>query len=253
MDTWNIDNSWSAAYINICNLAASDNKYFDTFKSNPSYNTILEHVSYEQGLAYIDEIEKNNDIMSQIDKFKENDILGGPILQDYSHKNIGNISPSTLRYIKVLHDLNSLFGSLNNFNICEIGGGYGGQCKIIDIFFDIESYTIIDLEDVNKLSKIYLDRLGTKTTIQYLKYPVIENKKYDLVISNYAFSELPIYVQDNYIPILKESKHGYITFNNIAVDSNLTYHADYIQGIIKNSSIIKEVPETSHNNMILYW
>jgi putative sugar O-methyltransferase len=253
MDIWNINDSWYNGYINTCRLAVSDDRYFDTFKSDAAYNIILEHVSYEQGLAYIDEIEKNNAIMSQIDRFKENDTIGGAKVQDYSNRNIGYISPSTLRYVKVLHDLHSLFTDLNNFDICEIGGGYGGQCKIIDVFFKIKSYTIIDLEDVNKLSKFYLNRLGVNTEIQHLTYPVSTDKKYDLIISNYAFSELPIYVQDNYLPILQNCKHGYITFNNESTDSKITHHAGYLQSIIQGSKIVKETPETLHNNVILYW
>jgi hypothetical protein len=127
MDNWNVNHSWYEAYTETCRLAASDNKYFDTFKSNPSYNIILEHVTYEQGLSYLYEIEKTDVIMSQIDRFKENDILGGTKLYDYSYRDVGLISPSTLRYVKVLCDLYSLFSNLDNFNICEIGGGYGGQ------------------------------------------------------------------------------------------------------------------------------
>jgi hypothetical protein len=253
MDTWNVNDSWCDGYINVCRSAVIDDKYFNTFKSNPAYNVILEHLDYNQGLSYIQEIEKDKEIISQIDRFKENDILGGSNLQDYSNKNIGYISPSTLRYIKVLCDLRNLFGSLNNYNICEIGGGYGGQCKIIDIFFDINSYTIVDLEDVNKLSKLYLERIGLNTKIKHLTYPIVDSNKYDLIISNYAFSELPKHVQDNYMPILQNSKHGYITFNNSSTDSRITYHANDIQNIIKNSNTTKETPETLHNNLVLYW
>lgn len=253
MDTWNVNDSWYEAYINVCRLAASDDRYFNIFKSHPSYNLILEHVDYEQGLSYLKEIEKNPKIMSWIDQFKANDILGGTKLYEYSHNNIGLISPSTLRYIKVLCDLHNLFGDLNNFNICEIGGGYGGQCKIIDIFYDIKSYTIVDLEDVNRLSKLYLTKIGTNTNIRHLTYPVDVKSEYDLVISNYAFSELPKHVQDNYMFILKNSKHGYVTFNNESTDNAMTYHANDVKNIIKNSTIIKETPETLHDNAVLYW
>jgi len=253
MDVWNINDSWYHGYIDACRSAVSDDKYFHTFKSNPAYNIVLEHLDYNQGLSYIKEIKKDREIMSKIEMFKENDILGGSNIQDYRNEHIGYISPSTLRYIKVLCDLRNLFGSLSNYNICEIGGGYGGQCKIIDIFFNIKSYTLVDLYDVNRLSKLYLERIGLSTKIKHLTYPIQDNDKYDLVISNYAFSELPKHVQDNYMYILQNSKHGYITFNNSSTDSRMTYHAHDIQDIIKNSNIIKETPETLHNNLVLYW
>ena len=42
---------------------------------------------------------------------------------------IGKISPNTLKYIKVLMDLKKHWKTLDNMEICEIGVGYGGQCR----------------------------------------------------------------------------------------------------------------------------
>ena len=73
---------------------------------------------------------------------KENNSYGGANKEEY--ENIGLISP-TLRYIKVLSDLIYHFGDLSNFNICEVGIGYGGQSRIIMSYFkNIKSYTFID-------------------------------------------------------------------------------------------------------------
>ena len=87
----------------ICKSACEDKNIFNNFKSNPSFTQILEHTTYDQGVGYITEIEKTTKIdMSLIEKFKTNDIQGNPKLFGYKEP-YGNMSPSTLRYIKVLN------------------------------------------------------------------------------------------------------------------------------------------------------
>ena len=70
------------------------------------------------------------------------------------------ISATTARYIKNLSDLINLFGSLDGMRIAEIGGGYGGLCKIISDQFELDSYTLFDLPDCLDLSKKFLDNFG---------------------------------------------------------------------------------------------
>ena len=79
---------------------------------------------------------------------------GGGVIYDYSP--IGKISPSTLRYIKVLSDLILYFGNLDNLRICEVGVGYGGQARIINSIFTPHSYDFVDLNAVLLLAQKYL-------------------------------------------------------------------------------------------------
>ena len=125
---------------NICKSACDDDNIFNNFESNHLFTQILEHTTYEQGLGYINEIENLTKInTSLIEKFKTNDDQGNPKLYSYKEP-YGNISPSTLRYIKVLNDLITLFGNLDGMSIVEIGVGYGGQSKIIQDHFNIKEY-----------------------------------------------------------------------------------------------------------------
>jgi len=50
-----------------------------------------------------------------------------------------------------------LFGLLDDAKIVEIGGGYGGQCKIIYDCFEPISYLMIDLGELLKLQEKYLN------------------------------------------------------------------------------------------------
>ena len=202
-------------YKNICELASKHDSIFNKFKRNSKYRRVLEHVTESQGKAYLDIINKEGkDLLKFINKFKENDEYGSPITSDYDK--IGKISPTTLRYIKILSDLRKFFGDLNNMDIVEIGAGYGGQCKIISDAISFNSYTIIDLNTVLKLIKKYLTKLRVDK-VDYLTQDKLSNdKKYDLLISNYAFSECVKSVQDEYIQkVLNKSKRGYITYNCI--------------------------------------
>jgi hypothetical protein len=67
-----------------------------------------------------------------------------------------------------------------------------------------------------KLGEKFLKEVGTD--LSKIKSANIENlapTEYDLVISNYAFSELPRDVQINYVKsVLAPSKRGYLTMNS---------------------------------------
>ena len=108
----------------------------------------MEHVSIEQGQLYYNLL-KNTDIINSFDKFKINDTLGNPITFDYG---VGDVSPTTLRYMKVLNDLMDNW-DLNGMNIIEIGCGYGGQYTILKQLIDVKSYSVVDLPEVIKLTE----------------------------------------------------------------------------------------------------
>lgn len=195
-------------YIHICHKAYNSWFYFRIFKKNKYYRMILEHVSKKQGQLYLDNIDDSYNQYMHI--FKKNDKIGFP--KKYRYK-IGRFSPTTLRYIKVLSDLNHncyLYSPVL-LNIIEIGGGYGGQCLIINQFTNFKSYKIFDLPIVNKLQRKYLNFHNVKN----VKFNhLIKKNTCDLIISNYAWSEFDKELRDKYTEnILRNAKHGYITIN----------------------------------------
>jgi putative sugar O-methyltransferase len=246
----------STDYKEFCKIASNNQEVFNTFKVNPIYNGILEHVSFEQGLIYLQYLNKNYpDFLNIIDKFKKNDLFGSPIM--YNYEGVGVISPTTLRYIKVLCDLKNIFGDLNGKKIIEIGVGYGGQSFILNQMFNLEDYTLVDLDDVLSLSSKYL----TNHNISHRTLKIEDlnklDEEFDLVISNYAYSEVSRELQDLYYDkIIKKSKNGYFTFNFI---SEMFGIDSYNYGDILNKfsekkiKIMNEYPETFENNKILYF
>lgn len=180
--------------------------------------------------------------------------MGGGLLRFY--KSIGFITPSTLRYIKVLSDLIKHFGDLNNKKIIEVGIGYGGQARIILSYFpQIESYTFIDLSEVLGLARKYLSHFELKNKLFFLTSSQLKEQiSCDLFISNYAFSELNKNIQEIYINcVIKNAKNGYITYNEIAPEGFNYKLSDYEKLFNKTLKILEEVPQTHAKNKIIMW
>src|SRR5712675_2935129 len=70
-----------------------------------------------------------------------------------------SVAPQTVRYVKVMQDLELLFGPLDGLSIAEIGCGFGGQCAVIAKRYKFARYTLIDLADPLRLSQRYLETL----------------------------------------------------------------------------------------------
>jgi putative sugar O-methyltransferase len=242
-------------YPNFCELAANDDSIFNTFRMNPNYTSILEHVSFEQGNIYTELINKNNpELWVNVKKYMLNDNAGSPRKMLFN----GNyISPTTIRYIKVLGDIKNQFGDLSGLDIVEIGCGYGGQAKIIMDTFDVKSYTLIDLQSVLKLTKKFLTKCGVNLDKVVFKTmdELTNDKNYDLFISNYAYTECTKAVQLEYHDkVLSKSRMGYMTANFINPIFNLDYLTkEELLAMFPNHSIVDEVPQTHPNNFILIW
>lgn len=230
--------------------AVNDDNMFRIFKQNKKFVDILEHVTYEQGLDYISEIKRYQYKHYDWNIFLENDIIGSPLVYDYHNQlselkmNIYHISPTTLRYIcfglKILEYVKQ--NSKDEIDIVEIGGGYGGQCKILyDLFkvnnIRIKSYTIIDLDGVSKLQNKYLTKLGLTNIITLSNTECIEKlyNNYDLCISNYALGEFEKNIQNFYINnVLLRCQRHFITWNTYPVHDYFIF-----------SNLVEESPQTN--------
>lgn len=242
----------TSSYQEVCQGFVINDELFKEFKQNSVYTSILEHTSKEQALQYIRYIEGSKLDFSKIGKLKENDEQGTPAILSYGDAYFNGISPSTIRYIKVLSEIVDIFTHLNGKDVVEIGVGYGGQCKILNDYFNIKSYQLVDLPVVQDLSKKYLGRYS----YQNLDFSHNYRDSYDFVISNYAITECNKKVQLNYIHnIVNKSKHGYITCNYISdlfnIDS-LTKD-EFIKAINKEVFIQPEYPLTHSNNFLMIW
>lgn len=200
MSTWMIKGTTLTEYLAACREAATTNLFYH-FKRDSRLTAIFEHATMEQGKMYLDLILKQTPWL--LDKMLTNDLYGDPVIFNFGASHY--YSASTLQYAGVLSNLLHLFGSLDGLRICEIGGGYGGQAKTILDLYKPQCYHIIDLPEVCELQRRYTEWVDCFT-----EHPT--GISYDLVISNYALSEIKNneeYVRD----VLARSAHGYITCN----------------------------------------
>jgi putative sugar O-methyltransferase len=247
----------SGEWVPLVAKAARDFSVFSKFKSDPIYRKVLEHVTPEQGEKYLAIIEHQSpEFLEQFYRFKINDLIGTPIM--HSYPGIGLISPTTLRYIKVASDLQKYFGFDIGKKIVEIGVGYGGQCLVNDQVFKVKEHHLYDLPPVLNLVERYLE--AHVLNCAYMSSTLNQNsgdERYDLAISNYAFSELPSRVQSKYIEkILVNASKGYLTMNSGLETSAFTtdkLSIDELRRKLPPFEIFDEQPLTYPHNYIIVW
>ena len=253
-EKWAIDKTAIKKYIESCNDFVKNDDLFDTFKQDSRYTAILEHVGKEESDILISEMKSKGLITPDIlNSIKENDTYGSPTTFNYNE--FGNISPSSIRYTKNCLDILSHFGDKIKYKkVLEIGGGYGGLCKVFSSFVNFSNYYLVDLPEVSELSKKYLNKFDSiKNKVVYMNTEnVIKVDKLDLVISNYAFSECSKECQQNYYDLMiKNSKSFYMVYNNFTV-GNLNSES-FIEIASKDFDIkIEDEIRSTHSNCILY-
>jgi hypothetical protein len=239
-------------YRSVCAEASRNDELFGRFKADARYRKVLEHVTPEQGRAYLALAHAQTpDLFRRLDVFRQNDRLGGPLTADYGPP-VGVLSPTTCRYIKVLSDLQLMFGDLTGKHLVELGGGYGGQCFILSMAFRLASYTMVDLRPVLDLQRRYLQTLGLDT-INYVAPDDLPaaGLQSDLFLSNYALTECLPSTCDRYIRLLSSrATRGYVTGNWI---NPRCYDRQQLMAHLPHAIGLPEVPRTGRFNYLLVW
>jgi putative sugar O-methyltransferase len=239
------------SYLEICSLARERDDVYQKFRSCKEYTEILEHVSRELGHKYLRILEEDDWIFDHLSQLLESDI-GSP--QRYTYPGLGRIAPSYLRYAKVAGDLYSLFGSLDGFSITEIGVGYGGQCVTLKKLFEVKRYELFDLEPALGLANRYIQDARLNLLLGNHTAPTKLPNKSDLLISNYAFSELVRNLQDQYLTyIIQNSPRGYVIYNHISPPEFRSLTAKEFASKIPGAEIFREIPTTHPENVLVVW
>jgi len=228
----------------------------NTFKQHPDIVPIFEHTSAEQGEAYLRIIMLQHSYLHlhlRLGRFTANDEIGGAN-RCITLKDGPSVSPSTLRYVKVLGDL-IYAGLASGDAIVEIGGGYGGQALVIRNKILWQSYTIFDLPEVQSLQERYLAEHDILGVFFGKLEGGITIKPWDFCISNYAFSECNKQMQDWYLEhVILKSKKGYMTCNFISSQFGVdSYSQEQLLSLIPNSWLEAENPLTSPANIVIRW
>ena len=239
-------------YVRVCELAVADPTIFSKFRRCLEYRLILEHVTVRFGKKYLKIALKNSMALEYFKKIKLQNDIGNPVT--FYFKTIGRTSPTTIRYLKVLCELLELFGPLDDFKISEIGVGFGGQAHAIAVNQNLKSYTLYDLPPVLKLTNKFLEELTNAAKFRFIDGRDPEPTSSDLLISNYAFSELTRKVQTMYLDkVISNAKMGYMTWTELSYKELVGYCVKEIISLIPGSRIIPEEPLTYPNNVIIVW
>ena len=233
-------------------------KRLSDFRRKYDYREILEHVTYTQGKSYLEQIQEYSpqNYIELIEENKANDLFGNPY--EYQYPGVGRVSPTTLRYISTAIDIFETIRLNKESVVAEIGVGYGGQAAILERMYGIRNYSAFDLPSVIQLSNVYLNSVNSKLKFTSSGLSSDKNTTWDVVISNYAFSELHRDLQLNYIEhVIAKSKSGYMIMNsgrsNITGRSEGKLSLNEIRNYIPNLQVKEEVPLTGPDNYIIYW
>ena len=215
-------------YINYVNHVCDSND-LSSFKSNPNYTSILEHLSPELGKQYLECILYKTGITNNeiVEFCAINDAIGNANKVKYDGLSIP-VSSTSLRYIFHSHLILTHIKTLAdpNTDIVELGGGYGGLCLSLYHFatkygVHINSYKICDLPAAIRLQKKYLSAIDATLNVELVDSTSLgENIDCDnmFLISNYCFSEISKENQDSYRQkLFPKITHGFITWNFIPV------------------------------------
>ena len=247
------DSDYQPDYVSFCNLAVSDIDTFNNFRSLKPMVEAIDHVTFQQGKKYVSEILASNSWSEEYTKVvKVVDGIGNS--RKYRFKPYGVFSPTVIRYLKVYNDLVLYFGKLNSKNIAEIGVGWGGQASIIQLINKPLTYSLFDLPAVLDLTKKFLRELSIEKDLYWHDGRNPSPVKPDLVISNYAFSELSKQMQDKYLEnVILPSPQGYITWSTLSEQLLGGYKLADLVRIIPGSQILPEIPYTCSGNCIIIW
>lgn len=235
-----------------CATLAEKPELWAAFRANPAVRSMVETVSQAAGNVLADIILYQSPKLIQFkEKFRTSDSIGSP--QTFLFGKWGQFSPTTLRYIKVLSDLENIFGSLDGVRIVEIGAGYGGQAKILFDLFKIKKYVIYDLPVCLPVIHKYLNHFNI-TDIELRSDPNIKvTEGFDLFISNYAYTELEAALQMLYKQnVIDFATRGYIAANFISKSWNVqSLSAEQLAALFPSMQKLKEIPSTREGNFIV--
>jgi len=97
-------------------------------------------------------------------------------------------------------------------------------------FIKFDQYLLLDLEECNLLSRRYLS-IFNLPTLSHTAEEIDEiDENFDLLISNYAFSECHKEVQQDYIErFIKKSNNFYIMHNNFHLELGTIPHEQFVE------------------------
>jgi hypothetical protein len=240
------------SYRTACITAASDDRTFANFRGSAgAYRDILEHVSSDLAQEYAMDLQRRAPLSPADKILLSSDLVGNP---DFINVDgLGPVPASALRYLSVARKVQQVLRPGQECHVVEIGVGYGGLVRILAALMPRARFTLVDLPETLALARRYLAESGVTAAVEYVTSNRMRSISSDLLISNYALSELRRPVQNRYIAAyVSNAKSGYVTWNSI---SPRTYRSLTPQEFARavRGRISPEDPESYPGNKVITW
>lgn len=211
-------------WLTACQLAAMDDGEFATFRGLPTFKRVVEGTPPVAGKQLLARCSRNPFFWRVISDLQASDEIGGPtdlvVFQARISGESMALSPTTLRYANNVLNMLDCFGEdVFSEGVVEIGGGYGGEAKVIQDFastlnIPMEEYAIYDLESSYPLIERYLRVFGYNFRKRRLTENSDSQEPIGLVISNGALSEMTSPLIDEYLEcVISRARRGYFITN----------------------------------------
>ena len=231
-------------FLKECVKLCSDEEEFAVFKRNSIFTKIIGNDIRKKQISDVwYDFVKDTNLIDYLKKFKTNDIFGYPIT--YMYPKTGLISPGTLCFMSVLHDINTRLIDVKGKVVCEIGSGYGGQSKIF-LDYGASEVQLIDRTETLSLARKYLSKFSYNR-LRYSTINEIPEQEYDLVVSNWCLSELDRQGTKFYLDnVISNSQNGYFLVN-YRNSKDRDWLLSELKNVFSNVTIEEEVPKTNEN------
>lgn len=236
--------------------AATNDDSFRRFRREAGVREIVEGVPDVVGRGYHTKLctQLGHDALGvEWERIIKNDKVGEPVLVELAPH--GHAASTTMRYAWNVVDMDRHGVKLGEgAHIVEIGGGYGGLCRMICEYHEPNSYTIVDLPEALALAERYLDQFNIRANyVSCFEYEHHEDPVTTL-ISNYALTEFSKDVQRGYVEkFMKKAAHGYVTYNSQPRNAGQQYSLDEFRSFVQGNAIIEDENVKKSECKVLIW
>lgn len=253
MSDWLTSNEKISRYNDALKRGVTDDATFKRFRRETGVREIIEGLPDVVGHGYHAKlISQVGDefIRTNWNRIVRNDAVGDPMLVELPPH--GKAASTTMRYAWNVVDMDKHGVKLEDVDIVEVGGGYGGLCRMIHEFHKPRSYTIVDLPEALALAKRYLAEFNIKPTLvscyEYMQRPI------DTFISNYALTELTKDVQGGYVnKLMTHAVCGYVTYNSQPHNAGNQWSLNELRHMVPGGSVIEEENVKKSECKVLIW
>jgi len=174
--------------------AANDNNSLRYWRSRASIHAVVDTVYIPHARIYFEIADRlaHQEIAEAVTVLQNIDAA----LEASSTLDFGwiRLSPTMCRYLVRAVELQQLCGFTGQ-RVVEIGGGWGGLCAVVHALYRPAGYVIIDLPSILAAQRAALGLMGIQGVTCSTDSAELHG---DLLISDYAFSELTEAAQEQY-------------------------------------------------------